>query len=67
MTRTALVLETLVYSPFSHHLWLVAQESFIVFSCHESLRLYIGLFYEWNSEDLKIEDITIKGNVKLLS
>jgi len=41
MTRTEMVLATLVYSPFNHLTWLLAREHFIEFSYWESFKLCI--------------------------
>jgi len=40
LMTTHVVLETLVYSPCNHLTWLLAQENFVEFSHHESLKLY---------------------------
>jgi hypothetical protein len=44
VVRTEVALETLVYSPCNHMLWLLAQENFIEFRCHESRKLYLTYF-----------------------
>ena len=40
MTRTQMVLETLVYSPFNHLMQMLAQEYFTEFSHCESFTFY---------------------------
>jgi len=40
MTRTEMVLEMLVYSPFNHLMRLLAQEYLFEFSYHDSFKLY---------------------------
>ena len=41
MTRTEMVVELLVYASLYHLTWLLAQRSFMEFTCHKSFRLYI--------------------------
>ena len=38
LTKTEMVLETLVYSPFDHLTWLLARENFTEFSRCESFK-----------------------------
>jgi hypothetical protein len=41
MMRAENVLKTLTYSPLSNVTWLLAQERFVQFNRHESLKVYI--------------------------
>jgi len=40
-TRTEMIFEMLVFSPFNHLNQVIAQENFIILSCQESIRSYI--------------------------